>query len=457
MAKVRIDRTSIFLGVVVVLFFWDLVYFLGITDTDHLPHPFRVFRLIGDSDVFRGFRSMLRQMIFLTLPGSVVGIAVAHRVLLNPRVSHALLRFLRIGIWIPVVLLFTVPSDTVTWAVTTAALCSCYNYLVGRSLLNFRGRDIVIYVGRETVLQLFFFFMLAQLELRQWIWMHPAALFQPATGVQVVLMIVIFVAFINWIFYSNFEAAANTREIIIRKELETANRRSLLGAIVIVIASLLIWQTFSSVSLYGSSVSPIAPVSPLDATKAAYNLFGSGEIWLHMQVSLIEILLGVFVCCLMAFAFGILCIRKAVCSILFLFLPLTSPPLMLVAYSSVFILVGIGLWEKALAVAFLTFYPFFETWWALTNHSVVPRILMALDHALPFAFVAMLFGEAMASTAGLGFSMFMHTYYRAWDKAFAVHLITVGLLVCLSSCLRWIARRFYAPAPPANAIRAQAA
>jgi ABC-type nitrate/sulfonate/bicarbonate transport system permease component len=94
MAKLRIDRTSIFLGVVGLLFFWDLIYLLGITDPAHFPHPFRVFRLVGDFELFRGFRTILRQIILIAVPGSLIGIAVAHRVLLSRGLTEATLRFL---------------------------------------------------------------------------------------------------------------------------------------------------------------------------------------------------------------------------------------------------------------------------------------------------------------------------------------------------------------------------
>jgi ABC-type nitrate/sulfonate/bicarbonate transport system permease component len=66
---------------------------------------------------------------------------------------------------------------------------------------------------------------------------------------------------------------------------------------------------------------------------------------------------------------------------------------------------------------------------------------MTIDVALPIAFVAMAFGEAMAATQGLGFSMVVATATRQTDKAIAVFLITFVLLVSLLSCLRFIASR----------------
>src|ERR1043166_466753 len=120
MAKLRVDRTSIFLGVVVVLFFWDLIYLVGITDSAHFPHPFRIFRLIGDFELFRGFRTMLRQIILIFVPGFVLGAAVGRFMIPRSR-AYALLRFLRLGLWLPFLLMIVLPMFTV--GIVAVALC----------------------------------------------------------------------------------------------------------------------------------------------------------------------------------------------------------------------------------------------------------------------------------------------------------------------------------------------
>ena len=63
--------------------------------------------------------------------------------------------------------------------------------------------------------------------------------------------------------------------------------------------------------------------------------------------------------------------------------------------------------------------------------------------SVPFAFVAMLFGELYAATAGLGFMMVVASATYQTNKAFAGFLITVILLLALSTNLRWIVKRFY--------------
>src|ERR1051326_4932434 len=140
MAKVRVDRTSIFLGVVVVLFFWDLIYFLGITDPAHFPHPFRIFRLIGDFELFRGFRTMLRQIIIMFVPGFLIGAAVGHFMIPSSR-SHALLRFLRLGLWLPFLLMtpFIVRTPRRLWVFNLFLL---FGWLDVSRFGRFRARQV---------------------------------------------------------------------------------------------------------------------------------------------------------------------------------------------------------------------------------------------------------------------------------------------------------------------------
>jgi len=53
----------------------------------------------------------------------------------------------------------------------------------------------------------------------------------------------------------------------------------------------------------------------------------------------------------------------------------------------------IYLWHKVIAVGCLTFFPLVQTLWGLRNHSWPLRILLAVDDALPIAFVAMSLGS----------------------------------------------------------------
>jgi ABC-type nitrate/sulfonate/bicarbonate transport system permease component len=69
------------------------------------------------------------------------------------------------------------------------------------------------------------------------------------------------------------------------------------------------------------------------------------------------------------------------------------------------------------------------------------RILLAIDHALPIAFLGALLGEAYAGTQGLGFVMVVAsaTYQTAYGLV--GFFLTMALVLGLSSALRVITRR----------------
>jgi ABC-type nitrate/sulfonate/bicarbonate transport system permease component len=67
-----------------------------------------------------------------------------------------------------------------------------------------------------------------------------------------------------------------------------------------------------------------------------------------------------------------------------------------------------------------------------------------VDQALPFAFVAMLFGESMTAIRGLGFSLVMASALnRARSEGLAIVFLIIALLAVYSWTLRSIARYKY--------------
>ena len=61
-------------------------------------------------------------------------------------------------------------------------------------------------------------------------------------------------------------------------------------------------------------------------------------------------------------------------------------------------------------------------------------MLLAAEDGLPFAFVAMLFGETMNAVAGLGF--LMAVAHSLWESV-PISMVTLGLLIGLSFAVDW--------------------
>jgi hypothetical protein len=109
--------------------------------------------------------------------------------------------------------------------------------------------------------------------------------------------------------------------------------------------------------------------------------------------------------------------------------------------------IGIGHWLRATIVAAVSFLPFVQSLWGLRDQPLASRILLALDNALPYAFVGMLFGQLWASTAGLGFFIVVSRAQGNRTEPVATSLIAFGLMVVVSLLLRLAGKRLGTSSP----------
>jgi len=119
-------------------------------------------------------------------------------------------------------------------------------------------------------------------------------------------------------------------------------------------AALLLWQAVASAGL----VSPVFLPSPLDILRALWDLALSGELWRHLQVSLLRIgagwALGTVVGIALGFAIGLYSLGRAVG------MPFVSAlfPIPKIALLPLLILwLGIGEWSKVTTIALGVFFP----------------------------------------------------------------------------------------------------
>lgn len=440
MTKWKIDRTTIFLCLVFILFLWDLAYFLGIRNPARFPHPFVIFRALGDVEFLRGFPVMLRQIIFSFVSGGILSLTIGSLILYSPWLTEATLHFLRIGLWLPFLIIFAVPA-TFWLSITAVTLCVGYHYLTARSLLRLERYEALTYSTREGALQALFIALISQIWVQSWLWfIFPWPQQNARMGFGVLSVLVAFLGLVNWLFRSSFDVTAEMRATIRIEEVNTATWKSFWEAVLLMVVCLAIWQLFSASRFNFLRVSPFEPIN------AAYYLFMSGEIWGDIRLSLLEVVGGMVLGSSIALVvFALLSTTLTFRNFLFLLLPLTHiAPIVLWLLVWVNWIVSLqDFLFKVIAVGCLAFFPLVQTLWGLRNHSWPLRILLAVDDALPIAFVAMLFGELMAATAGLGFMMTVASATGQTDKGLAGFLITLVLLVTLSSTLRWVVKRLY--------------
>jgi ABC-type nitrate/sulfonate/bicarbonate transport system permease component len=442
----KIDRTTIFLSVVLFLYLWDVAYFLGIRNPARFPHPFLAFRTLGDIEFLRGFTAMLREVIFSFVSGSVIGVAIGALVLYSSRLTQTMLHFLRLTLWFPMV--FTAMAPFML-GLTAVILCSCYHYIAARSSLGLAAGEARTYAAREAILQALFVSLISQLWVEHWRWFGFSILVKPAMGLAVFATIAALIGFINWCFHSDFVLIANRHAATKAREINAEFWKSIIAFIIGTATCLVIWQ-LASAARFG-----FLQTSAYEALAAAYELFSGGhDIWGDIRLSLLEVA-GGFVLGGSA-ALGIILFLSAKAAfrrLLFLLLPLTYISAIVVwlviftvwAYPADFSQRGfLYFWHKAIAAGCLTFFPVVESLWTLRERPLLCRILLAIDDALPIGFIAMVFGEAWAATQGLGFAITVANATGPSGKTLAgLLLVTFALMAGLSFTLRWIVKRLY--------------
>ena len=425
MARCKIDRTAIFLCLVFILFLWDLAYFLGFRNPERFPHPFVYFRTLGDVEFLRGFPAMLRHIIFSSVSGRLIGLGVACLIARSVQLTLATVSVLRLGLWLPFLVLFATP-DPFVLGIAAAMFCSCYHYLV----------------ARETTLQVLLISLISQIWLQSWNWFLFVATNQLGAGFGVLVTLTALLIFIHWIFRSDFDVGARQYGTIINKVLTSTNWISVCEFLVFAFVVMIIWQMVVHFRF------PNWPNSPLGVIAAGYQLLTGREIYGDMLISLSVLIGGLALggsisAVVYALFFGKSVIRNLVFRLLSLFyiLPIV---LWLLCWFVVprWVPDFLNLWHKVIAVGLLVFFPFIQVLWGLRDRAVIYRILLAIDNALPIAFVGMLFAELFASQSGLRFGMTVASAAYEFDKGFVGFLIVTLLLLTLSTTLRWLATRF---------------
>jgi len=323
---------------------------------------------------------MLRHAIFSLVAGGIIGTAVGFVILKSSWLTHATIRFLRIVLWFPFIVLFAVP-DTFTLGIVAVMLCAIYHFLTARSLLKIGGKDALRHVAREATLQAILITLIAQMWTQRWQWTLFAAIQNAGMGFGVLASLVALLSLINWIFKSRFQVLSERCAVITTQELNLAGRSSFLGVVLFTVVWLLLWQVTSLIL-------GIANSSPFDALRETLELVSYG-IWGDITTSLLEIVGGMFVGGSLAVAISTILYRsEKVQSVVIDLLPIAyiSP---IALWLLVFLFVdwlkvnhSLGYGHKIIGIGLLTFFPFVQALWGFRDHSSRYRILRLIMHSL---------------------------------------------------------------------------
>jgi ABC-type nitrate/sulfonate/bicarbonate transport system permease component len=433
----------------------------------------------ADPKFYLNFVILLTLTAALALVGGNNGVAIGKLIRRSDWLMRSTIRLLRLGMWLPIFLLWSYPPSfrynaaILQWlpflkwtgnasllvsmvagslATITVFFASCYYYLARRHLGSHSG------VFRDRLLLHRDIFVLALLLCLLWQssygngwpyrWIFGAVMRGEANRfgnvilyitiiswlAMFLLMMVVFVS--NRVFRWSLDGAADSRRSLLSVELQNTNLRSLLGASLLVGVALLLWQLLNQ---------PLAtylliprPGEVLQAMNAL--LMSPLSFWSDFRSSLGAILGGILWAGLFAIPLVELCNRRLGLKRCAGLLALTCiSPVVLQDAASLWL--GIGTMRIAFSVSCFAFFPLVQGLWSYRHLSLASRVLVSIDEVLPYAFLGMLVGETYASRQGLGFFMATAASTLQTAKAFAVSLMLFGFFAVLSGILRWLIKR----------------
>lgn len=200
--------------------------------------------------------------------------------------------------------------------------------------------------------------------------------------------------------------------LALTRESRLGDSRSLIGAAAITAVGLIVWQLCSA--FFRQIVTPIETSKAayvLLATGTAKVLLGKSTIWNDLQLSFLEIAVGFLVATPIVLLVSQVFSRKTSLKPVLELLSLTCVAPTVLA-SQIIFWVGIGFWHKALTIVCFVSFPLLQALRSYRTTSVLPRMLIAIDETLPYAFLGMVFAEAMqrSQVSDFSSSALAHSY-----------------------------------------------
>jgi ABC-type nitrate/sulfonate/bicarbonate transport system permease component len=426
---------AIFIGLSLVLI-WELVFYLAVVDFSRFSHPFGIVTALRNADFISALGSMLVYVLIASFSGVVVGLPFAALVSKNPSFAQTTIHFFRILVWVPFFVFWAIPYTLLPTAIFAVSLFACSRFLSIRLNVSSPWRNAILQVQRQAIFHSLLFYLLFEIwSVEGWMLLGIDKIDNVYASL---LVLVLFVFFVDRFFRSNFPTDAETQVRILVKEIACPGKVSFRTAGLLIVVCLIGWEIFSLLVLQRLSVG-----SFLAVLEAVYSPLVSGWLFGDIAVSLLEISAGMIVGGGSAvFIFRSMLKRVSGTNIGFQLFPITF----IVAIMTSLIEIHWVGWDVSslgtvLGVALITVCPFVRVLGTFRDHPLFFRVLLAAEDALPYAFLAMLFGESMSSSKGLGFVINVARNTSYLDRSLGVSLLTFALLILISFILRTVTSR----------------
>jgi ABC-type nitrate/sulfonate/bicarbonate transport system permease component len=404
--------------------------------------------ILTDQNFIRGVMYFVLQVIIVSIMGGMFATILGYFISRAEWLVQGTVRFARLGMWSPFLFYWALPV-WVPWKPTllrasTSVFLTCslavgfyalHDYLVYRLTSGIPNQSTQFSVAKIAVRHALLASIYSQLWLEPYGWNWYA--YGIAGGYAGASVIFLFQFIIERSLQIDFHYLTEFRGNLLRREFFTRSTRSLLGSLGILLSLLILWQVLG--------LSDLATVTgtPLKVFGACSKLLVSQTFWWDLRTSTAELLgalaLGIFLALIVYRAFVAF---ERLQRLLLPFASLIYIPLVFAPVILMYWLGAIGYWQKTIGVGAFAAYPALEALWGLRTQPLSARLLVAIDYSLPYATIMVLFAEAMASTAGLGFAVVKaHVSEDTFTDGIANAIFLLLLVVGISLSIRLIAGR----------------
>ena len=421
----------------------------------------KVFRLLTNRNFLIDLGSLLVITGIVSLIAGGFGVLASKLIQCNEWLANSTQRLLRLGMWLPFFVLWGLPIwrsgknnywelkvwlEAITLGVAAAGptvfLGACYYHLAWRnapSSVNRRARFNVLRPIFLLALLISILWQLYFVTAWPWKWANTEYYIVAAWLAAVIIagLELLIILITGWRLGRDIESPP----ALLTRESRLGDTRSLMGAAGITTVGLIVWQLCSD---FFREV-----VTPAEASRAAYTLLvtgtakvllGKSTIWNDLQLSFLEIAVGFVVATPIVLLVSQVFFRKTSLKPALDLVSLTCVAPTVLA-SQVVLWVGIGFWHKALTIVCFVSFPLLQALWSYRTTAVLPRLLIAIDETLPYAFLGMVFAEAYAAIAGLGFLILGGGAQLFAAEQIAASFITFALLAVISTVIRSVVQR----------------
>ena len=235
-------------------------------------------------------------------------------------------------------------------------------------------------------------------------------------------------------------------------------------SIVVVVTFLAIWELLPRLDLVSDIILP--PVS--EVWLGLVELVGQASFFRHLQVTVVEMLVGFVIGTLVGFAIGVALgvwepVKKSVYPLVVAFQSLPKivlAPLLITWF-------GYGIESKIAMAVVIAFFPVLintmvglesvpdedrqlmrslratrsQTFRKLSLPHAAPFIMAGIKTGLTFAVIGAIVGEFVGSSEGLGYLLHAYSFQLRIDKVFAVIVILSAIGAILYFAIDWLERR----------------